>query len=138
MRAFDPASIRDQFPILAREVHGKPLVYLDNAATSQTPTAVLDASRRYYEEYNANIHRGTHHLSQVATAAHEEARRTVAAHLNAGTAEDRMEQLFFQKKDMMDKTFENPETGSKRYPQNQRCAAIEDVVAHGVPQITFS
>ena len=85
---FDPYSIRDQFPILATEVHGKPLVYLDNAATVQKPKAVLDCSRAYYEETNANIHRGTHHLSQKATAAHEAARETIARHLNAASPDE--------------------------------------------------
>lgn len=81
--AFDPFTVRAEFPILAQEVNGRPLVYLDNAATTQKPRAVLDASRRYYEEINANIHRGTHHLARAATAAHESARETVACHLNA-------------------------------------------------------
>ncbi|MCW1926430.1 SufS family cysteine desulfurase [Luteolibacter arcticus] len=81
--AFDSVTIRAEFPILAQEVNGRPLVYLDNAATTQKPLAVLDASRRYYEEINANIHRGTHHLARAATAAHEAARETVARHLNA-------------------------------------------------------
>jgi cysteine desulfurase/selenocysteine lyase len=81
--AFDPVTIRAEFPILAQQVNGRPLVYLDNAATTQKPRAVLDASRRYYEEINANIHRGTHHLARAATAAHEAARETVARHLNA-------------------------------------------------------
>jgi len=81
--AFDPSTIRAEFPILAQAVNGRPLVYLDNAATTQKPRAVLDASRRYYEEINANIHRGTHHLARAATAAHEAARETVARHLNA-------------------------------------------------------
>ncbi len=81
--AFDSVTIRAEFPILAQEVNGRPLVYLDNAATTQKPVAVLDASRRYYEEINANIHRGTHHLARAATAAHEAARETVARHLNA-------------------------------------------------------
>jgi cysteine desulfurase/selenocysteine lyase len=81
--AFDPASFRPEFPILDQRIHGRPLVYLDNAATTQKPRAVLDASRRYYEETNANIHRGTHHLARAATAAHEAARETVARHLNA-------------------------------------------------------
>lgn len=85
---FDPHSIRDQFPILASEVNGQPLVYLDNAATVQKPRAVLDASRAYYEETNANIHRGTHHLSQKATAAHEAARETIARHLNAASPDE--------------------------------------------------
>jgi cysteine desulfurase/selenocysteine lyase len=88
MPAFDVDAIRDQFPILAREVHGKPLVYFDNAATSQSPTPVLDASRRYYEELNANIHRGTHHLSQLATQAHEDARTAIASHLNASSPDE--------------------------------------------------
>jgi cysteine desulfurase/selenocysteine lyase len=81
--AFDSVTIRAEFPILSQEVNGRPLVYLDNAATSQKPRAVLEASRRYYEEINANIHRGTHHLARAATAAHEAARETVARHLNA-------------------------------------------------------
>lgn len=85
---FDPHTIRDQFAILSTEVHGKPLVYLDNAATVQKPRIVLEASRRYYEETNANIHRGTHHLSQKATAAHEAARETIARHLNAASADE--------------------------------------------------
>ena len=81
--AFDPSTVRAEFPILAQSVNGRPLVYLDNAATTQKPRTVLDASRRYYEEINANIHRGTHHLARAATAAHEAARETVARHLNA-------------------------------------------------------
>ncbi|MDB4317842.1 cysteine desulfurase [bacterium] len=84
----DPYALRPDFPILSQEIHGKPLVYLDNAATSQKPLAVLDASRRYYEGYNANIHRGVHHLSQCATAAHEAARETIAKHLNASRPEE--------------------------------------------------
>jgi cysteine desulfurase/selenocysteine lyase len=84
--AFDSSAIRAEFPILGQSVNGRPLVYLDNAATSQKPRAVLDASRRYYEEINANIHRGTHHLARAATAAHEAARATVARHLNAADA----------------------------------------------------
>ena len=81
--ALDPSTIRSEFPILSRTVNGRPLVYLANAATSQKPRAVLDASRRYYDELNENIHRGTHHLARAATAAHEAARQTVARHLNA-------------------------------------------------------
>jgi cysteine desulfurase / selenocysteine lyase len=81
--ALDSAAIRAEFPILDQSVNGRPLVYLDNAATSQKPRAVLDASRRYYEEINANIHRGTHHLARAATAAHESARETIARHINA-------------------------------------------------------
>lgn len=88
MSPFDPYAIRADFPILARTVHGKPLVYLDNAATSQSPLAVLNASRDYYEQTNSNIHRGVHHLAQTATADHEHARETVARHLNANRPEE--------------------------------------------------
>lgn len=88
MNAFDPYTYRDDFPILAQSVHGKPLVYLDNAATSQKPLPVLNASRDYYEKLNSNIHRGVHHLAQAATAAHEAARETIARHLNATRPEE--------------------------------------------------
>ena len=74
----DTATIRPQFPILETSVHGKPLIYLDNAATTQKPLAVLDAIRHYYDTENANVHRGSHYLSQLATEAHEESRETVA------------------------------------------------------------
>jgi cysteine desulfurase / selenocysteine lyase len=83
-----PTSLRDDFPILGETVNGRPLVYLDNAATSQKPRAVLDASRHYYEAVNSNIHRGTHHLARAATAAHEAARETVAARLNAASPDE--------------------------------------------------
>lgn len=79
----DTATIRPQFPILATSVHGKPLIYLDNAATTQKPLAVLDAVRNYYETKNANVHRGSHYLSQLATETHEESRETVARFINA-------------------------------------------------------
>ncbi|KAA5516515.1 aminotransferase class V-fold PLP-dependent enzyme, partial [Bacteroides caccae] len=79
----DTATIRAQFPILETQVHGKPLIYLDNAATTQKPLVVLDASRRYYETQNANVHRGSHYLSQLATEAHEQARETAAGFINA-------------------------------------------------------
>jgi cysteine desulfurase/selenocysteine lyase len=85
---FDPATIRSDFPILSTEVNGRPLVYLDNAATTQKPRQVLDASRRYYEEANSNIHRGTHHLARAATEKHEEARQRIARHLNATAPEE--------------------------------------------------
>lgn len=78
--------IREQFPILSETVNNRPLVYLDNAATTQKPLSVMEASRQYYERYNANIHRGVHTLSQKATAAHEEAREELARWLNAGEA----------------------------------------------------
>ena len=74
---------RNDFPILQETVYGKPLVYLDNAATSQKPKAVLDAVVYAYEHFNANIHRGVHHLSQVATEEHEKARARVAAFIGA-------------------------------------------------------
>ena len=85
---FDPHAYRGDFPILSQEVNGKPLVYLDNAATSQSPLAVLNASRNYYEKLNSNIHRGVHHLAQAATATHEAARETIARHLNASRPEE--------------------------------------------------
>ncbi|MFT4060796.1 MAG: cysteine desulfurase [Edaphocola sp.] len=80
---FDIAKIRADFPILQRTVYGRPLVYLDNGATTQKPIAVLDALDKYYKEYNANVHRGVHYLSQVATDAQEAARHTVAKFVNA-------------------------------------------------------
>jgi cysteine desulfurase/selenocysteine lyase len=80
----DADALRREFPILQRPIRGKPLVYLDNAATTQKPRAVLDAIRRYYEEDNANVHRGVHLLSEKATRAFEEARVKVARHLGAG------------------------------------------------------
>lgn len=79
----DVAQIRKDFPILQQQVHGKPLVYLDNGATTQKPQVVIAAEARYYEEYNSNVHRGVHHLSQVATNAYERARITVAGYINA-------------------------------------------------------
>lgn len=83
-----PATLKSDFPILGETVNGRPLVYLDNAATSQKPRAVLNASRHYYEAVNSNIHRGTHFLARAATAAHEAARETVAAHLNANSPDE--------------------------------------------------
>lgn len=83
MSSFDPATIRQDFPILHQEINGRPLVYLDNAATSQTPQQVIDASSHYYSKINANIHRGAHMLARKATEAHEAARTTLATHLNA-------------------------------------------------------
>ncbi len=79
----DVARIREDFPILKTMVNGKPLVYLDNAATSQKPQAVLDTLNRYYTEENSNIHRGVHYLSQVATKDYEDARAKVRRFLNA-------------------------------------------------------
>ncbi len=79
----DISHIRSQFPILQQSVNGTPIVYLDNAATTHNPQAVIDASTRYYTELNSNIHRGVHYLSRAATEAHEAARTTIAKHLNA-------------------------------------------------------
>jgi len=86
MPTLDVAAIRKDFPILSRKVHGQDLVYLDNAATSQTPLAVIEAITHYYSYYNANIHRGVHSLSQEATDAYEQARIKVQKHFNAGHA----------------------------------------------------
>ena len=80
---FDVQKVREDFPILKRTVNGKPLVYFDNAATSQTPQVVIDAIVDYYSSYNANIHRGVHTLSQEATDAYEIARKKVQQHFNA-------------------------------------------------------
>jgi cysteine desulfurase/selenocysteine lyase len=79
----DVARVRRDFPILSRDVHGKRLVYLDNAATTQKPQAVIDRIVRYYTEENSNVHRGVHHLSEVATAAYESARTTVKNFIHA-------------------------------------------------------
>ena len=81
--AYDVGSIRDEFPILAQEVNGKPLVYLDNAATTQKPAAVIEAICDYYRNYNSNIHRGVHTLSQKATEAYELARAKLMTFLGA-------------------------------------------------------
>ena len=81
--SLDIQNIRSEFPILHLEVNGKPLVYFDNAATSQKPIQVIKAIDDYYGRYNANIHRGVHHLSQVATDAYEKARRTSQKFINA-------------------------------------------------------
>jgi cysteine desulfurase/selenocysteine lyase len=82
--------IRAEFPILGREIHGRPLAYLDNGATAQKPLAVIEALDRYWREQNANVHRGVHTLSEEATSLYEEARKTVASHLGA----DRREVIF--------------------------------------------
>ena len=83
MPSFSPYLIRNDFPILDQQINGKPLIYFDNAATSQTPKQVVDASTRYYEKINANIHRAAHMLARKATEEHEAARVTIARHLNA-------------------------------------------------------
>jgi cysteine desulfurase / selenocysteine lyase len=85
---FDVERVRADFPILRREVHGKPLVYLDNAATTQKPRSVIDALSQYYTESNANVHRGVHMLSQIATDQYEAARETVRAFFNARSVQE--------------------------------------------------
>lgn len=80
---FDVKEIRKEFPILDRRIGGKPLIYLDNAATSQKPSQVIDALVRYYSHYNANIHRGIHTMSEEATEAYEGAREKIRAFINA-------------------------------------------------------
>ncbi len=80
---FDVQKVRADFPILSQQVNGKPLVYFDNGATSQTPQVVIDTIVDYYSRYNANIHRGVHTLSQLATDAYEEARLKIQKHFNA-------------------------------------------------------
>ena len=82
----DINKVRADFPILSRTVNGKPLVYFDNGATSQKPQIVIDAIAKYYQEINANIHRGVHTLSQLATDAYEESRNKIQKHLNAKLA----------------------------------------------------
>src|SRR6266851_3457789 len=88
MRKVDWQSLRGDFPILDQKVHGHPLLYLDNAATTQKPRAVIDALRHYYEQDNANVHRGIHELSNRATAAFEAARARAAKFINARSAEE--------------------------------------------------
>jgi cysteine desulfurase / selenocysteine lyase len=85
--AYDVAEVRRHFPALSREVKGKPLVYFDNAATTQKPQAVIDALVNYYSSYNANIHRGIHTLAEEATAAFEATRDAVQEFINAGSRE---------------------------------------------------
>jgi len=86
--AFDVQKIREDFPILRRQVNGHPLVYLDNAATSQKPQQVIDCIVDYYSGYNANIHRGVHTLSQEATDAYEIARKKIQEHFNVARTEE--------------------------------------------------
>jgi cysteine desulfurase/selenocysteine lyase len=85
---FDVEAIRRDFPILAQKVHGKPLVYLDNGATSQKPRVVIDTLGRYYAEENSNIHRGVHYLSERATAAYEAARQKIQRFINASKPQE--------------------------------------------------
>ena len=85
---FNLNKVREDFPILGREVYNKPLVYLDNAATTQKPLMVLDAMRDEYLNVNANVHRGVHYLSQQATDLHEAAREAVRGFINARKIEE--------------------------------------------------
>src|SRR5436305_1599909 len=82
---FDVEKVREDFPVLKQNIHGKPLVYLDSAATAQKPFAVIDAIRKFHEVDCANIHRGVHELSQRSTAAYEDARSKGKRFLNART-----------------------------------------------------
>ncbi|HBF70680.1 MAG TPA: cysteine desulfurase CsdA, partial [Alteromonas australica] len=86
--SLDVAALRAQFPILSKTVDGKPLVYLDNAATTQKPQAVIDALVDFYTGTNANVHRGAHHLSDEATRRYENARSSVASFINANAREE--------------------------------------------------
>jgi len=86
--AFDVERIKQDFPILQQQVNGKPLVYLDNGATTQKPQAVIDAISQYYSQYNSNVHRGAHALSDQATVAFENARKTVQRFINAEHSEE--------------------------------------------------
>jgi len=92
-RSYDVDAIRRDFPALSLQVHGKPLVYLDNAASAQKPKAMLDALMKAYTEEYANVHRGLHYLANAATAAYEGARERVAKFLNAPSHE----QIIFTK-----------------------------------------
>ncbi|MDO6443066.1 MULTISPECIES: aminotransferase class V-fold PLP-dependent enzyme [unclassified Marinobacter] len=87
-KAFDVQAIREDFPILSQQVNGKPLVYLDNGASAQKPSAVLDAMDRYYREMHSNVHRGAHTLGDRATTAFEGARETVRSFLNASSTRE--------------------------------------------------
>src|SRR5512137_2630888 len=80
---FDSHSLRDDFPILNRKINGYPLIYFDNAATTQKPRQVIDTMVDYYSNHNGNVHRGVHTLSQEATELHEQARTSIAKFINA-------------------------------------------------------
>ena len=86
--SFDVEKIRQDFPILSKKINNKPLIYFDNAATSQTPFCVIDCIKDYYEKYNSNIHRGVHSLSDEATSAYEDARNKVKDHFNIKYSEE--------------------------------------------------
>src|SRR5581483_7886230 len=86
--ALDTKKIRKDFPILTRQIHGKPLVYLDNAATTQKPRQVIERLKDYYERHNGNIHRGVHTLSEEATSLVEESRAKTAKFIGAAKPEE--------------------------------------------------
>src|SRR5262245_48918890 len=88
LTGLDVTTLRKEFPVLAQKVNGHPLVYFDNAATTQKPKAVLQALADYYQGYNANIHRGVHALAEKATRAFEDTRETARQFLNAGEKEE--------------------------------------------------
>ena len=85
---FNIAASRAQFPILKRKIHGKPLIYLDNGATTQKPISVINRIKQYYADENANIHRGVHFLSDYSTNEYEQARRIVQSFINAAHEEE--------------------------------------------------
>src|SRR5437763_7556412 len=87
-KTIDWSAFRADFPILHQKVHGQPLIYFDNAATTQKPCAVLEALRHYYEHDNANVHRGLHELSARATEAYEKSRQRVAEYVGAASADE--------------------------------------------------
>src|SRR5437868_12815189 len=87
-RPLNAQAIQADFPILARQIHGKPLIYLDSAATSQKPAVVIDTMDDYYRRYNANPHRGVYAISEEATAAYESARQRVATFINAASPKE--------------------------------------------------
>src|ERR1700682_1997612 len=87
-KTIDWSALRADFPILDQKVHGQPLIYFDNAATTQKPRAVLEALRHYYEHDNANVHRGIHELSNRATTAFEAARARAAKYINARSSDE--------------------------------------------------
>ena len=86
--SLDVEKIRQDFPILSRKVHDRPMVYFDNGATTQKPRVVIDTVRKYYEEQNASIHRGVHFLSDRSTETYEKARETVRKFINASSTNE--------------------------------------------------
>jgi len=125
---FNVDAVRQEFPILSQEVNGKPLVYLDNAATTQKPQAVIDAICDYYQSYNSNVHRGAHKLADQATRAYEAAREDIARFINApasceliwtaGTTEARSALLSFRtNNDLPKKSLDEQKKMNKKMDQ---------------------